>query len=148
MFILEATIHSHLYLKSGLGHGFWPGFCLPRPKILSANIDLPCFMTPEWFLAIYAFYRLKKYQIGPILWQFIPKIRAGAGFWPGFCLPRPKILSANIDLPCFMTPEWFLAKSLFAELSWLSKVTLGLPDWSSQDIFLFPGQPEIGPEKF
>ena len=34
-------------------------------------------MTSEWFLAIFAFYRSKKYRIDQILWQFIPKIQFG-----------------------------------------------------------------------
>ena len=72
------SIHSNLYLKSRLGPEFWPWICLPRPDIISAGIGLPCFLHPEWFLAIYAFYRSKKYWIGLIFWQFIPKIRAGA----------------------------------------------------------------------
>ena len=33
------SIHSHLYLKSGLGSEFCPGICLPRPDILSAGIE-------------------------------------------------------------------------------------------------------------
>ena len=72
------SIHSHLYLKSGLGPKFWYGICLSRPNILSAGIGLPCFVHPEWFAAIYTIYRSKKYQIGLIFWQFIPKIRDGA----------------------------------------------------------------------
>ena len=49
-----------------------------RPNTTSAGIDLPYLMHPKWFLAIYAFYRSKKYQIGPIFWQFIRKIGDGA----------------------------------------------------------------------
>ena len=82
---------------------------LLRPTILSAITGLTCFKTPEWFLAIYAFYRSKKYQSGPIVWQFIPKIQAGARILTPICLPRPKMLSASIGLPSFMTSEWFLA---------------------------------------
>ena len=150
-----------------MGPAFWPGITFLRPTILSVIIGLTCFKTPEWFLAIYAFYRSKKYQIGPIFWQFIPKIRAGAqiltrdlslkakhfvcrycfamlhaswvvsthkyllqiekipnwsvlwqfipkirggtAFWLVITLSRPKVLYASIGLPCFMTPEWFLA---------------------------------------
>ena len=95
--------------KVGAQCKYAPWINLPRPDILSAGIGSPLFMHPEWFLAIYAFYRSKKYQSGPIVRQFIPKIQAGARMLTPICLPRPKMLSASIGLPSFMTPEWFLA---------------------------------------
>ena len=47
--------------KTRAGPEFWPGFSLLRSNILSTSIGLPCFITPEWFPAIYAFSRPKKY---------------------------------------------------------------------------------------
>ena len=53
----------HLYLKRGLGPSLSPGFWIQRSRILSEGMRLMFFMTFQWFLTIFAFYRMKKFQI-------------------------------------------------------------------------------------
>ena len=106
-------LYGNLYIKYGLGPVFWPGVTQLRPNILFLSIDMSSNMGFEWFLSIFTFYRSKKYQNDPILWQFVPKIRPGARFLTRGHSTKTQILFVIIDMLSNVVAEWFLSNFAF-----------------------------------